>query len=39
VDQIAGADLVLARGGRVVTVPLVPGLSTTAILDRSGVRP
>ncbi len=35
VDQIAGADLVLARGGRVVTVPLVPGLSTTSILERS----
>ncbi len=35
VDQIAGADLVLARGGRVVTVPLVPGLSTTSILERA----
>jgi D-beta-D-heptose 7-phosphate kinase/D-beta-D-heptose 1-phosphate adenosyltransferase len=34
VDQIAGADFVLGRGGRVVTVPLVPGLSTTAILER-----
>jgi len=33
-DQIAGADLVLARGGRVVAIPMVPGLSTTAILDR-----
>jgi D-beta-D-heptose 7-phosphate kinase/D-beta-D-heptose 1-phosphate adenosyltransferase len=35
VDQIAGADFVLSRGGRVVTVPLVPGLSTTAILERN----
>ncbi len=34
IDAIAGADLVLARGGRVVTVPLVPGLSTTSILGR-----
>ena len=35
-DQIAGADFVLSRGGRVVTIPLVPGLSTTAILERRG---
>ena len=34
VDQIAGADFVLSRGGQVVTIPLVPGLSTTAILER-----
>ena len=34
VDQIAGADFVLSRGGRVVTIPLVPGLSTTSILER-----
>ncbi len=34
VDQVAGADIVRARGGRVVTLPLVPGLSTTAILAR-----
>jgi D-beta-D-heptose 7-phosphate kinase / D-beta-D-heptose 1-phosphate adenosyltransferase len=33
-DQIAGADFVLSHGGRVVTIPLVPGLSTTAILER-----
>lgn len=32
VDQIAGADFVQSRGGRVITIPLVPGLSTTAIL-------
>ena len=29
---IAGADFVRERGGRVVTIPLVEGLSTTAIL-------
>lgn len=34
IDQIAGADIVLERGGRVVALPMVPGLSTTAILDR-----
>jgi D-beta-D-heptose 7-phosphate kinase / D-beta-D-heptose 1-phosphate adenosyltransferase len=33
-DQVAGADIVKARGGQVVTLPLVPGLSTTAILER-----
>jgi D-beta-D-heptose 7-phosphate kinase / D-beta-D-heptose 1-phosphate adenosyltransferase len=35
VDRIAGADFVCGRGGRVVTLPLVPGLSTTAILNQS----
>ena len=30
---IAGADFVRSRGGRVVTLPLVLGLSTTAILN------
>jgi D-beta-D-heptose 7-phosphate kinase / D-beta-D-heptose 1-phosphate adenosyltransferase len=34
IDQIAGADFVSRRGGQVVTLPLMPGLSTTAILDR-----
>jgi D-beta-D-heptose 7-phosphate kinase / D-beta-D-heptose 1-phosphate adenosyltransferase len=33
-DQIAGADFVRRRGGQVVALPLVPGLSTTAILAR-----
>jgi D-beta-D-heptose 7-phosphate kinase / D-beta-D-heptose 1-phosphate adenosyltransferase len=33
-DQVAGADIVRARGGRVEILPLVPGLSTTAILER-----
>jgi D-beta-D-heptose 7-phosphate kinase/D-beta-D-heptose 1-phosphate adenosyltransferase len=34
VAEIAGADLVTRRGGRVVTLPLVPGLSTTRILAK-----
>lgn len=33
-DQIVGRDIVEARGGRVVRVPVVPGQSTTAILRR-----
>jgi rfaE bifunctional protein nucleotidyltransferase chain/domain len=33
-DQIVGADLVTARGGRVVRVPLEPGYSTTNILRK-----
>ena len=37
-DQIAGADIVLAHGGQVVTIPLVPGLSTTALLERGARR-
>ena len=35
IDQIAGADLVISRGGKVLALPLVPGLSTTAILQRT----
>jgi D-beta-D-heptose 7-phosphate kinase/D-beta-D-heptose 1-phosphate adenosyltransferase len=34
VDQIAGADFVRGRGGRVLALPLVPGLSSSAILER-----
>ncbi len=34
-DTIVGADLVEARGGEVVVVPLVPGQSTTSIIARS----
>lgn len=34
VDRIVGADVVQARGGRVVRVPLVAGFSTTSILER-----
>ena len=35
IDRVVGADLVTARGGRVVLVDLVAGQSTTAILARS----
>ncbi|MHC1789707.1 D-glycero-beta-D-manno-heptose 1-phosphate adenylyltransferase [Solidesulfovibrio sp.] len=34
VAAIVGNDLVTARGGRVVSLPLVPGLSTTAVIAR-----
>jgi D-sedoheptulose 7-phosphate isomerase len=34
VDQIVGASAVLARGGRVDSLPLVPGYSTTALIQR-----
>jgi D-beta-D-heptose 7-phosphate kinase / D-beta-D-heptose 1-phosphate adenosyltransferase len=34
-ETIVGADLVEARGGEVVVVPLVPGQSTTSIIARS----
>jgi D-glycero-beta-D-manno-heptose 1-phosphate adenylyltransferase len=33
-DTIVGADWVEARGGRVVRVPLVPGFSTTSLVER-----
>jgi rfaE bifunctional protein nucleotidyltransferase chain/domain len=32
---IVGADLVEAAGGRVVTIPLVSGYSTTALVEKS----
>jgi rfaE bifunctional protein nucleotidyltransferase chain/domain len=34
IDRIVGRDVVEARGGVVKTIPLVPGLSTTALLQR-----
>ena len=34
-DTIVGADLVEAGGGRVITIPLVPGYSTTDLLEKS----
>ncbi|MFH1059131.1 MAG: D-glycero-beta-D-manno-heptose 1-phosphate adenylyltransferase [Pseudomonadota bacterium] len=34
VQAIVGADLVLARGGRVLSIPLVAGLSTTNLVRR-----
>ena len=33
-ETIVGADLVRDAGGRVETIPLVPGRSTTALVDR-----
>ena len=33
-DEIVGREVVLARGGRVVALPLVPGYSTTRLIDR-----
>lgn len=33
-DRIVGADLVEARGGRVVRVPVVAGFSSTSIVER-----
>ncbi len=33
-DAIVGADLVEARGGRVVRVPLVSGFSTSSMVER-----
>jgi rfaE bifunctional protein nucleotidyltransferase chain/domain len=33
-DQIVGRDTVEARGGRVVRIPVAPGHSTTALLER-----
>jgi D-beta-D-heptose 7-phosphate kinase/D-beta-D-heptose 1-phosphate adenosyltransferase len=34
IDRIVGRQVVEARGGIVKTIPLVPGLSTTALLQR-----
>ena len=34
VDRIVGRDTVEARGGRVQTIPLVPGVSTTTLVQR-----
>ena len=33
-DRIVGRDIVEARGGQVVSLPLLPGYSTTAIVNR-----
>ncbi|BAH38612.1 MAG TPA: D-glycero-beta-D-manno-heptose 1-phosphate adenylyltransferase [Gemmatimonas aurantiaca] len=33
-ETIVGADVVTARGGRVVVVPLVPDQSTTSIIEK-----
>ena len=34
-DTIVGADLVEASGGRVITIPLVQGHSTSALVEKS----
>lgn len=34
IDQIVGREIVQARGGRVITIPLVPDVSTTALVRR-----
>jgi D-beta-D-heptose 7-phosphate kinase/D-beta-D-heptose 1-phosphate adenosyltransferase len=34
-DQVVGADIVEAHGGRVMLIELIPGRSTTAIIDRA----
>jgi D-beta-D-heptose 7-phosphate kinase/D-beta-D-heptose 1-phosphate adenosyltransferase len=34
VEQIIGRDIVEARGGVVHTIPLVPGVSTTSLIER-----
>jgi D-beta-D-heptose 7-phosphate kinase / D-beta-D-heptose 1-phosphate adenosyltransferase len=34
-DQVVGAEVVRARGGRVALIDLVPGRSTTRIIERS----
>ena len=34
VEQIAGADAVLKRGGRVITIELTPGRSTTDLIKK-----
>ena len=37
-DTIVGADVVRARGGRVVVIPLTPGQSTTSIIEKLRAR-
>ena len=34
VEQIVGREIVEARGGKVTTIPLVPGVSTTSLIQR-----
>lgn len=34
VDSIVGADVVRSKGGRVMSLPLTPGYSTTSIIQR-----
>ncbi|RPH54243.1 MAG: D-glycero-beta-D-manno-heptose 1-phosphate adenylyltransferase [Lysobacterales bacterium] len=39
VDRIIGRDVVEQRGGTVKTIPLVPGMSTTALIQRIRSQP
>jgi D-beta-D-heptose 7-phosphate kinase/D-beta-D-heptose 1-phosphate adenosyltransferase len=39
VDQIIGREIVERRGGTVRTIPLVPGVSTSALVDKIRSRP
>jgi len=39
IEQVVGRDLVEALGGKVVLVDLVPGYSTTALVQRSAANP
>jgi len=34
IEQIVGREIVQARGGKVVTIPVVPDVSTTTLLQR-----
>jgi bifunctional ADP-heptose synthase (sugar kinase/adenylyltransferase) len=34
IENIVGADFVMARGGKVETLPLVEGYSTTNLVNR-----
>ena len=38
-DQIVGRDFVESHGGKVISIPLVPGYSTTGILDKLNKNP
>jgi D-sedoheptulose 7-phosphate isomerase len=39
IEEIVGADLVTSYGGKVMSLPLVDGHSTTEIIDRTGQPP
>jgi len=39
VDSIVGRDVVERRGGTIKTIPLVPGMSTTALIKRIRSQP
>jgi D-beta-D-heptose 7-phosphate kinase/D-beta-D-heptose 1-phosphate adenosyltransferase len=39
IDRIVGRDVVEQRGGTVKTIPLVPGMSTTALIQRIRSQP